>query len=169
MPRQTHNPSTGARLDDAEAAGWMNGDWTKAGLIQEVTVLLFGALKATGPAQHVQVAHRLSPVLGAGAGRFGHHAFHQQQRSIFRQGATAVLEDHRTAFIVPIVNDALEDDGVSEVWNGLEEIARRETRAVTDASPLQMKGRGLFASGQIENDCPDMRLFPGHGTMGTER
>jgi hypothetical protein len=54
----------------------------------------------------------MSPVLGAGAGRFGHHAFHQQQRSIFRQGAMAVLEDHRTVFIVPIVNDAFEDDGV---------------------------------------------------------
>ena len=137
MPRQRHNRSTYARLDDAEAAGWMNGDWTKAGFIQQVTVLLFGALKTAGPAQHVQIAHRMSPVVGAGAGRFGHHSFHQQQRSIFRQGAMAVLEDHRTAFIVPIVNDAFEDDGVSELWNGLEEIASRETRAVTDASPFQ--------------------------------
>ena len=49
--------STYARLDDAEAAGRMNGDWTKAGFIQQVTVLLFGALKTTGPAQHVQIAH----------------------------------------------------------------------------------------------------------------
>ena len=68
--------STYARLDDAEAAGRMNGDLTKAGFIKQVTVLLFGALKTTGPAQHVQIAHRLSPVLVAGAGRFGHHSFH---------------------------------------------------------------------------------------------
>src|SRR4030088_665507 len=105
----------------------------------------------------------MCPVLVAGAGRFGHHSFHQQQRSIFRQGATAVLEDHRTAFIVPIVNDALEDDGVSEVWNGLEEIAGDEICPITDASPFQMTGRGFGAYGEIENDGSDMRIFPGHG------
>ena len=163
MPRQRHNAQHTRASMTLQTASWMNGDWTKAGFIQQVTVLLFGALKTAGPrAERVQIAHRLSPVLGAG-GRFGHHSFHQQQRSIFRQGAMAVLENHRTAFIVPIVNDAFEDDGVSEVWNGLEEIASRETRAVTDASPFQMTGRGVFASGQIENDSPDMRIFPGHG------
>ena len=103
--------------------------------------MLFGALKTTGPAQHVQIAHRLSPVLVAGAGRFGHHSFHQQQRSIFRQGATAVLEDHRTAFIVPIVNDALEDDGVSEVWNGLEEIAGDEICPITEIGRASCRER----------------------------
>jgi hypothetical protein len=49
MPRKRHNRSACARLDDAEAAGWMNGDWTKAGFIQQVTILLLGALKTAGP------------------------------------------------------------------------------------------------------------------------
>src|ERR1700682_1879984 len=135
--------STHARFDHAEAAGRINCGWMKAAIIEQPAVLLFGALEAAGPAQHIQVAHGLCPICVAGARQFPHPSFNQQQRTSSRQGLTAIPEDHRTAFIVPIVNHAFEDDGIGELWNGIEEIAGDEKRAVTYAHTFHMSFRGI--------------------------
>src|SRR6266851_2316898 len=98
-----------------------------------MAVFLFGALESARAAKHIPVAHSVRPALVFDGWRFRHYPFDQQQAPTFRKRLATILEDHRTAFIVPIMNHTLEDNGVGDGRNRIEDIARQEARPITDA------------------------------------
>jgi len=99
-------------------------------------VLPVGRQGQPGPRLHVSSRLIVELSWSLVAGRFGHHSVPQQNVSIFRQGATAVLDGSPNSVIVPIVNDTFEDDGrfSASFGHDLEEVACRETRAIMRAS-----------------------------------
>jgi hypothetical protein len=98
--------------------------------------IAFGSLESARAAKHIQVAHCVRPVLVFDGWQFRHYPFDQQQAPTLRKRSVTFLEDHRTAFIVPIMNHTLEDNDVGDVRNRIEEIARQEARPITDAHAL---------------------------------
>ena len=98
-----------------------------------MAVFLFGALESASAAKHIQVAHSVRPALVFDGWRFRHYPFDQQQAPTFRKRLATISEDHRTVFIAPIMNHTLEDNGVGDGRNRIEDIARQEARPITDA------------------------------------
>src|SRR4029077_223703 len=69
--------STGTGLDNAEEARWIDCELVEAAFVKQAAVLRFRSLKATRAAEHIQVAHRLFPMLVAEGWEFRHVSFDQ--------------------------------------------------------------------------------------------
>ena len=67
----------------------------------------------------------------------------------------AISKDGQTKLIIPNVNDAFHNDGVSDRWDGSEEVANHEFGPITDANLIQMLCCGLSAARQIKNGCSE--------------
>ena len=100
----------------------------------------------------------------AGARRFRHQSFHQQQCPIFGKGLAAIPQNDATALVVPIVDHAFQDDGVRPGWNRLKEIAGEEAGTVGDSQAIKMMVGDLGASGKIENGSPNIWVLLCHST-----
>src|SRR6266850_866560 len=114
------------RLDHIESSGRSDRGYPKAGPAQQMAVLRFGALHPAGTAKHIEIAQREGFVLIVAPKHGRHQPLDQQQRSGLRNRAPAILQDRATTLIVPIVNDALENDAVGNGRHGFEKISRSE-------------------------------------------
>ena len=87
--------------------------------------------------------------------------------TIRRYCLPAVPQDRDTAFIVPIVNDALEDVSVSTPWHRAEEIPRDHLASLKEAASLKLRGGFGAAARRIEDDTAQLRGSVQNG--GNER
>src|SRR5215212_6995326 len=67
------------RLNHTEHACRMDCQLLEAGIVKQAVILFFRSLKPSGPAEHIQVAHRLVPIFVADPRKLRHYSFHKQQ------------------------------------------------------------------------------------------
>jgi hypothetical protein len=67
-----HSTLTDPRLDHAEESCRKHCQLLESGVIKQAAILFFRSLKASGAAEHIQVAHRLLPVFVADARELRH-------------------------------------------------------------------------------------------------
>ena len=64
---------------------------------------------------------------------FRHDAFDEQQNSVRRQRRVTIPQDEAAALVVPVVNNAFENNRIGDGWNCLEEVTRQEACPVGNA------------------------------------
>ena len=124
-------------LDYAEPAGGTNRRLTEATLFQQKAILLFCPLTTARATKHIQVAHRMCFIDVVRRWPFRHHPLHQQQSPVFWKGFATISQDHAAALIVPVVNNALEDDGIGDGRNCFKEVAGKKRRTISNSHALE--------------------------------
>jgi len=117
---------------------------------------------ARGPRSMFKSRSCASPVLDAGAGRFGHHAFHAATSIFRRQGATAVRRISNPTRMRSSFQSrelTLYEMWRQQRWNGPRRSRCLKLARIIDASPLADDGSRFRRSCEDENDPRNMRIF----------